>query len=74
MGIAAYPHLIPVIVVKQSMDDVLSPEQVVSLANDLRRDNPSQRIALRFDDIDGYENVAKQVLRDGDCLIYDFNE
>lgn len=73
-GILAYPNLIPVITVKQGMDDVLSPEQVVSLANDLRRDNPSQRIALRFDDIDGYENVAKQVLRDGDCLIYDFNE
>lgn len=74
LGIAAYPHLIPVIAVKQSMDDVLSPEQVVSLANDLRRDNPSQRIALRFDDIDGYENVAKQVLHEEDCLIYDFNE
>lgn len=74
LGIAAYPHLIPVVTVKQGMDDVLSPEQVVSLANDLRRDNPSQRIALRFDDIDDYENVAKQVLRDGDCLIYEFNE
>ena len=59
LGIAAYPHLIPVVTVKQGMDDVLSPEQVVSLVNDLRRDNPSQRIALRFDDMDGYEDVAK---------------
>ena len=74
LGIAAYPHLIPVIAVKQGMDDVLSADQVAALVSDLRQRNPDQRIALRFDDMDGYEDVAKRVLRDGDYLIYDFNE
>ena len=74
LGIAAYPHLIPVITVKQGMDDVLSADQVAALVSDLRQRNPDQRIALRFDDMDGYEDVAKQVLREEDCLIYDFNE
>ena len=74
LGIAAYPHLIPVITVKQGMDDVLSADQVAALVSDLRQRNPDQRIALRFDDMDGYEDVAKRVLRDGDYLIYDFNE
>lgn len=73
-GILAYPNLIPVITVKQGMDDVLSADQVAALVSDLRQRNPDQRIALRFDDMDGYEDVAKRVLRDGDCLIYDFNE
>lgn len=73
-GITAYPLLIPVITIKQGLDDVLSAGEVASLVSDLRRDNPSQRIALRFDDMDGYETIAKQVLRDGDYLIYDFNE
>lgn len=73
-GILAFSNLIPVITVKQSMDDVLSTDQVAALVNDLRRSNPNQRIALRLDDIDGYEDVAKRVLRDGDYLIYDFNE
>lgn len=73
-GILAYPHLIPVITVKQSMDDMLSADQVAALVNDLRQSNPNQRIALRFDDMDGYEDVTKRVLRDGDYLVYDFNE
>lgn len=73
-GILAFSNLIPVITVKQSMDDVLSTDQVAALVNDLRRSNPNQRIALRFDDMDGYEDVAKRILRDGDYLIYDFNE
>ena len=73
-GILAYPNLIPVVTVKQGMDDVLSADQVAALVSDLRQRNPDQRIALRFDDMDGYEDVAKRVLRDGDYLIYDFNE
>lgn len=74
LGIVGYPNLIPVIAIKCGMDDVLSPEEVIALANDLRRDNPSQRIALRIDDVEGYEDAVKQVLRSDDLLIYDFNE
>lgn len=74
LGIVGHPHLIPVITVKRGMDDVLSPERVVSLANELRRDKPNQRIALRIDDMERYEDAAKLVLRPDDFLIYDFNE
>ncbi len=74
LGIMSHPHLIPVITVKRGMDDVLSPKRVVSLADELRCDKPSQRIALRIDDMEGYEDAAKQVLRSDDLLIYDFNE
>lgn len=74
LGIRNYPHLIPVITVKRKMDYVLSPEQVISLANELRNNKPTQRIALRIDDIEGYEDAARQILRANDLLIYDFNE
>lgn len=74
LGIVSYPHLIPVITVKRGMDDVLSPEMVVSLADKLRYEKPDQRIALRIDEMKGYEDVAKRVLRSDDLLIYDFNE
>lgn len=74
LGIPSYPRLIPVITVKREMDYALSPEQVISLANELRRDKPDQRIALRIDDMDGYEDAAQRILRPNDLLIYDFNE
>lgn len=74
LGVPSYPHLIPVITVKHEMDYVLSPEQVISLANELRRDKPDQRIALRIDDMEGYEDAAQQILCANDLLIYDFNE
>lgn len=74
LKILDYPHLIPVITVKRGMDYVLSPEGVIKLADELRQRNPDQRIALRIDDMEGYEDAATEVLRADDLLIFDFNE
>lgn len=73
-AIGAYPGLVPVITVKQSMDDVMSADQVLSLVQEIRGANPSRRIAIRIDDIEGYEKVLREVLHHDDYLIYDFNE
>lgn len=73
LGIAAYPNLIPIITVKRGID-ALKPDEVVALAGQLRADNPAQRIAIRIDDLEGYESAVKQVLRADDFLLYDFNE
>lgn len=73
LGIAAYPNLIPVITVKRDID-ALKPGEVVALAGQLRADNPAQQIAIRIDDLGGYESAVKQVLRADDFLLYDFNE
>ena len=65
--------MIPVITVKRDID-ALKPGEVVALAGQLRADNPAQRIAIRIDDLEGYESAVKQVLRADDFLLYDFNE
>lgn len=73
LGVAAYPSLIPVITVKQGVD-TLRPDDVVGIVDLLRADNPSQRIAIRIDDLEGYEETVKHILRVDDFLLYDFNE
>lgn len=73
-AIGAYSRLVPVITVRRSMDDVLSAVQVLSLVQEIRDTDPSRRIAIRIDDIEGYEHVLREVLHHDDFLIYDFNE
>lgn len=73
-AIGTYPRLVPVITVKQSMDDVMSATQVLSLVHEIREADPNRCIAIRIDDIEGYEHVLRKVLHHDDFLIYDFNE
>lgn len=73
-AIKAYPLLVPVITVKRSMDDVLNANQVLSLVQEIRETDPNHHIAIRIDDIEGYEQVLQRFLHQDDYLIYDFNE
>lgn len=74
IGILDEPNLIPVIAVKRSMSDILEPRDVESLVDDIRRKDATRRIVIRIDDVEGYEGVLTRTLREGDYLIYDFNE
>ena len=74
VGVLEEPNLIPVIAVKRSMDDILEPKDLVTLIDDIRQRDAIRRIAIRIDDIEGYEEALAQTLREGDYLIYDFNE
>lgn len=73
-AIGTYPRLVPVITVRQSMDDVMSAAQVLSLVQEIRDTDSNRCIAIRIDDIEGYEHVLREVLHHDDFLIYDFNE
>lgn len=72
-AIAEHASLIPVITVKSGIDK-LGPSQLIQCAEDLKRLREGHPIAIRIDDIDGYERACEKVLGEGDYLIYDINE
>lgn len=74
IGILDEPNLIPVITVKRSLSDILEPRDVEALVDNIRKKDAARCIAIRIDDIEGYEDVLARALREGDYLIYDFNE
>jgi len=68
-----YPNIIPVITIKRNIDK-LSAHSVVTLIADLRAARHSGAIAVRIDDIKGYEQVLKAALNDNDFVIFDISE
>lgn len=71
--IADYDNLIPVIAIKNGMEK-LSTNKVIDLLSFFRERCPGRPLAIRIDEIDGYETVLQQQLDDTDYLIYDINE
>lgn len=71
--IADYDNLMPVIAVKGGMEK-LAPAKVVELVALFHERCPGRPLAIRIDEIDGYEDVLKRCLDKDDFLIYDINE
>lgn len=71
--IADYDNLMPIIAIKNGMEK-LSPSKVSDLLSLFRERCPGRPLAIRIDEIDGYEAVLQQCLGVSDYLIYDINE
>ncbi|HIW75925.1 hypothetical protein [Gordonibacter sp.] len=72
-SIASHPTLIPVITIKNGTDK-LSSQQLFIFAQELKELCQGRPIAIRIDDIEGYEDTLKSILSRKDYLIYDINE
>lgn len=71
--IADYDNLMPVIAIKSGMEK-LTPAKVVELVSLFHERCPERPLAIRIDELDGYEGVLQQCLNKNDFLIYDINE
>ena len=71
--IAQYDNLIPVIAIKNKIDK-LKPDDLIALVEQIRTLNPLKPIAIRIDEIDGYERSLQQVLTSKDYLLFDISE
>lgn len=71
--ISQYSNLVPVITVKRGIDN-FDPGELKEFALEMQSLCCGRPIAIRIDDIGGYEQVLKDVLRAHDILIYDINE
>lgn len=73
LEIAEYENLIPVIAIKSGIEK-LAPARVMDLLSLFRERCPGRPLAIRIDEVDGYEAVLRQCLCAKDYLIYDINE
>lgn len=71
--IANYDNLMPVIAIKSGMEK-LAPAKVAELVSLFHERCPGRSLAIRIDELDGYEGVLQQCLNKNDFLIYDINE
>lgn len=73
LEVADYDNLMPVIAIKGGMEK-LAPAKVRDLLALFRERCPGRPLAVRIDEMDGYEGVLQQYLGTEDYLIYDINE
>ena len=73
LEIVEYDNLIPVIAIKSGIEKLTSA-MVRDLLALFRERCPGRPLAVRIDEIDGYEAVLQQCLGTEDYLIYDINE
>lgn len=73
LEIAEHDNLIPVIAIKSGIEK-LTPAEVTDLLALFRERCPGRPLAIRIDEVDGYEFVLQQYLGAKDYLIYDINE
>lgn len=72
-SVMSFPNLIPVIAIKAGVDK-LSPAELVELSHELKCDGNGRPIAIRIDDVSGYEDAISESLSSDDCLLFDVGE
>lgn len=73
LGVSEYDNLIPVVTIKSGVDN-FTPSQLRELIRQLKELSHGRCIAVRIDDIDGYEEVLETELEKKDYLLFDINE
>lgn len=72
-SIAAYANLIPVITIRSGIAN-LSPDELAELISELRSMLDGRSLAVRVEDVEGYEAVLANELTENDYVLFDINE